>query len=370
MPGGAPEPYDVTPYAQVPQRAAATAVPDAGSAPQEVDHRRETVPLATLDSTATSPDSRSAPLLDDTRALRASSQAPQASAVLHASSEAPTADAAAQPQAPAGSISSARLLDAHDAADAGSSVAAASSAASPTERDARAEDALDVRDAPAAAHETDRDARLGAAATPEADLPPVETTVADKPVATAELAAADVAANEPTARPRSATPSFARRRGRLTTLRAWPLYVASVVLALVLALQLLLAQRAELAADAGSRPLVLNVCGVLRCSVPAWHEPSAFNMLQRNVLPRRGAPGQLAVDARFRNDARWPQAWPTLVLTLADVDGRPIAARAFKPADYLPARHAPLIDAGQSAQVQLNVLEPGPGVVAFTFEFR
>ena len=35
----------------------------------------------------------------------------------------------------------------------------------------------------------------------------------------------------------------------------------------------------------------------------------------------RAHPGALRVQAGFRNEAPWPQAWPELVLTLSDVEG-------------------------------------------------
>jgi hypothetical protein len=43
----------------------------------------------------------------------------------------------------------------------------------------------------------------------------------------------------------------------------------------------------------------------------------------------------LHVSASFRNDARWEQPWPTVLLTLSDMDGRQVGLRAFSPADYL-----------------------------------
>ncbi|GHA80526.1 hypothetical protein GCM10007067_17940 [Lysobacter bugurensis] len=167
-----------------------------------------------------------------------------------------------------------------------------------------------------------------------------------------------------------AAPSFARARVRdRPTARRWPLYGGIALLALTLALQLVLAQRDALAAQASWRPTVEALCGALGCSVPAWREPSAFTMLDRSVLPKPGAPGVLTARASFRNDARWPQPWPALVLTLSDVDGAPMGRRAFLPAEYAGDAGRVLMP-GESASVQLDVLEPAPGVVAFAFDFR
>lgn len=179
------------------------------------------------------------------------------------------------------------------------------------------------------------------------------------------------AAHVHTAPPATRTaPSFVRTPVREPrSARGWLLHAGIAILALVLALQLVLAQRDALAAQARWRPLVESLCGVFGCEVPAWREPSAFAMLDRSVLPKPGAPGVLTARASFRNDARWPQPWPTLVLTLSDVDGVPLGRRAFTPAEYAGDGGRTLMP-GQSASVQLDVLEPAPGVVAFAFDFR
>lgn len=167
-----------------------------------------------------------------------------------------------------------------------------------------------------------------------------------------------------------AAPSFARAAARKQPrAQRWPLHAGIAALALVLALQLVLAQRDALATQSRWRPLVETLCGALGCAVPPWREPSAFTMLDRSVLPKDGTAGVLTARASFRNDARWPQPWPTLVLTLSDVDGVPLGRRAFAPGEYT-GDDARMLMPGQSASVQLDVVEPAPGVVAFAFDFR
>lgn len=170
-------------------------------------------------------------------------------------------------------------------------------------------------------------------------------------------------------------PSFARRRraggDAAPAGRRWPMAAAIAGLALLLGLQWLLAERAHLAADAGWRPLVERTCVVLRCSLPPWREPSAFALLERDVRPHPEAEGALRITASFRNDAAWAQPWPQLVLTLSDIDGRPLGARAFAAAEYLGGEPpSQLIGSGQGAVIRMDVLEPGPGAVGFAFDFR
>lgn len=171
---------------------------------------------------------------------------------------------------------------------------------------------------------------------------------------------------------RNGAPSFARHAPVSAPKRtSWRWYAGIAALAVLLALQLLLAQRQELATDPRWRPLVAGLCTVLRCEVPAWREPTAFTMLQRSVRPKPNASGVLAVEASFRNDARWAQSWPLLVLSLSDVDGRPVGQRAFRPEEYRRTHRAgDELLPGQSATVAFEVIEPAPRIVAFTFDFR
>ena len=172
-----------------------------------------------------------------------------------------------------------------------------------------------------------------------------------------------------------AAPNFLRgARATAAPARATPRWQWGLVLALalLLGLQIIIADRARLAADAGTRPLVSTLCSVLRCTLPPWHEPSAFSMLSRDIRPVPGHAGALQVQASFRNDARWAQAWPALRLSLSDADGRVIGRRTLQPADYLGADADPhaRLEPGQSAQVSFRLREPAAATVAFSFEFQ
>ena len=157
------------------------------------------------------------------------------------------------------------------------------------------------------------------------------------------------------------TPAAPRRRGEV---------VALVALVLLLAGQLFFGERAALAANAQFRPLVNAACDVLRCSLPPWREPAAFVMLARDVIAVPERPGVLRVQASFRNDARWAQAWPALVLTLSDADNRTLGTRRFEPKDYLGDTPASsLLAPGQASQLAFDIVEPAPNVVAFDFRF-
>ena len=189
-------------------------------------------------------------------------------------------------------------------------------------------------------------------------------------------ASVEAPATAPAHRSGTRTPSFlhgpARAPASSTRTPRWQ-WATLCGLALVLVLQVLLADRARLAGDAGWRPLLTALCDTLGCSLPPWREPQAFAMLDRDVRPVSGAPGVLLAQATFRNDARWSQPWPVLMLTLRDADGRTLGSRAVRPAEYLPrdgTAATTTIGPGQSAQVAIRVREPSANVVAFSFDFR
>ncbi|MGY1521951.1 DUF3426 domain-containing protein [Luteimonas sp. A482] len=152
---------------------------------------------------------------------------------------------------------------------------------------------------------------------------------------------------------------------------AWRQLVVIAVLLALLGLQIVLADRERLAADARWRPLVSGICGVLGCSVQPWREPQAFVLLAREVAPHPQRSDALRARASFRNDARWPQPWPQLLLTLSDVDGRAVAARAFTPDQYLGGAPAtPLVEPGQTVDIALDIREPSVETVSYAWDLR
>src|SRR5690606_2977310 len=217
----------------------------------------------------------------------------------------------------------------------------------------------------------------------QADTPPADAPDSAETSAPAQQdAQAAPEAHPPTpppddasAKPDPAGPAFAAppaaTAGRPTHQRQRTLVAAAIAaLVLLLALQIVLADRERLAADALWRPLVVAACGLLGCEVPPWREPSAIVLVSRDVRPHPDTGNALRVRASFRNDARWPQAWPRLLLTLSDVDGRAVAARAFEPGEYLGSTPGAPMAPGQSTDIELDIHEPSAATVSYAFDFR
>jgi hypothetical protein len=151
----------------------------------------------------------------------------------------------------------------------------------------------------------------------------------------------------------------------------WIAWAAVPLLAIALLLQIAIADRARLAADADWRPRIENLCAIMGCAIPPWREPDAFHLTSREVRPHPSAAGALLVSASFRNDARFAQPWPQLELSLANLEGDSLGLRRFAPREYLGAAPASaFIGPGQSASLTLEVRDPGKRAVEFHFDFR
>lgn len=143
------------------------------------------------------------------------------------------------------------------------------------------------------------------------------------------------------------------------------------ILTMTLLIQLAVADRAHLSQIDRYRPTVALLCRLLQCTLPLWHEPTAFTMLHRQISAVPSRPGILQIQISFRNDARWPQAWPDVALRLSDAEGRLIGARRFQPTHYLgrSVTAYPSLLPGQSAHSTFYIREPAANTAAFTFEF-
>ncbi len=152
--------------------------------------------------------------------------------------------------------------------------------------------------------------------------------------------------------------------------RFW-LWFALPWLLVALVVQIGVSDRARLAANPDWRPRVQALCDFLRCDLPPWYEPNAFKVTSSDSRPHPSVPGVLLISASFRNDAKFPQAWPQLELSLSNLDDQSLGLRRFTPDEYLgESPGSTLIAPGQSASITLEVLDPGKRAVTFKFEFH
>jgi predicted Zn finger-like uncharacterized protein len=109
----------------------------------------------------------------------------------------------------------------------------------------------------------------------------------------------------------------------------------AVLLALLLAAQLVLEYRNVLAARYPGARSVLNAgCAVLRCrlGLPAQIENLSIETGELSTL----GVDTYSLNTLLRNQGSLVQAWPSIQLELTDANDKPLLRRVFGPADYLP----------------------------------
>lgn len=156
-----------------------------------------------------------------------------------------------------------------------------------------------------------------------------------------------------------------RPRGAARTL-AWG--GACLLLILLLGAQAAYQERYQLLAIEPLEPWVRAACQPLNCHLPERRDLGALRIAQRQVASHPQQPGALMVTALIENRAGFAQPHPIVELTFMDVMGRPLAARRFQPLDYLPGPPSP-IPPGQSAELRLELKDPGSEAVAYEFRF-
>ena len=176
--------------------------------------------------------------------------------------------------------------------------------------------------------------------------------------------------DRPRAPERPVTPAFTRRRhARVQRNGAW--IAGSVLLLLTLGGQIAWAERAMWLDDARVRAWVDPACAKIGCRLPARHDVGALELLSRDIRPHPSVPGALIISATVRNDADFAQAFPSVEITLSDLDETRIAMRRFRPRDYVsdPRTIAAGLAPGATTALVFEVADPGKNAVAFEFKF-
>jgi hypothetical protein len=107
------------------------------------------------------------------------------------------------------------------------------------------------------------------------------------------------------------------------------------------------------------RPLAERGCAEVGCTLPARHEPGAFEIVASRLEPVDDTPGVSDLRIRLRNGAAFAQAVPRLRLTLLDDAQRPVARHTLAAADYLPASDTDLpAGAEVEGRALLEIAEP------------
>ncbi|HEY2591967.1 MAG TPA: zinc-ribbon and DUF3426 domain-containing protein [Steroidobacteraceae bacterium] len=146
------------------------------------------------------------------------------------------------------------------------------------------------------------------------------------------------------------------------------LRIGSVALALLLALQIVNHERAELAGVSWLRAPLTAVYSALGMPLAPHWNVRAYEVRQLGAVA--GNPGALTVRASVRNTAPRDQPLPLLRVTMQDRFGNRVAARDVPPSAYLPAGSSNRADlaAGQRVDAEIAFADPGPNAVGFEID--
>ncbi len=147
----------------------------------------------------------------------------------------------------------------------------------------------------------------------------------------------------------------------------WQWWVGSAVLALTLGLQYAWFNMSTLANEPVMRPYVQTTCRVVGCDVPEFSDPGALRATDLVIRSHPNDSRSLLVDAVIENKAPFRQAFPMLELKFASLNQKLIAARAFRPVEYLGGEMSGLkyIPGRTEVRISLEIVDPGPRAASY-----
>lgn len=149
---------------------------------------------------------------------------------------------------------------------------------------------------------------------------------------------------------------------------AWPLRLAIALLTALLLVQILYASRHWLAQQPLTAPVIQKLCAALYCSTATERQLERISLISRNVYSHPNTPGILTISAIIQNDAATPQPFPLVAISFRDTNGRVLALRRFKPAEYLKNFQGQPMPPQVPQAFSLHITDPGESATRFQLE--
>lgn len=127
----------------------------------------------------------------------------------------------------------------------------------------------------------------------------------------------------------------------------------------------------ELARQDAYRPYYRMACQQLGCTLPTRVDVSKIQGTNLIVRSHPMEPNALVIDAIVYNRAKYPQPYPDLKLAFADINGKPIASRRFKPQEYIQDKNIDFqrMPANTPVHLTLEIVDPGEQAVNYQIDF-
>ncbi len=141
---------------------------------------------------------------------------------------------------------------------------------------------------------------------------------------------------------------------KLPRRRRWVGILTATLLTLALLGQAAYFFRIELAAQLpGLKPLLVQYCSLLGCTVELPQKDDLMSIESSELESDRVQSNLITLHALLHNRATFAQGYPSLELTLTDLQGHAVARRVFRPADYLKAGNE--VPKGLAANRELEI---------------
>jgi predicted Zn finger-like uncharacterized protein len=161
--------------------------------------------------------------------------------------------------------------------------------------------------------------------------------------------------------PADDTPGFLSQR--------WPWVAGVAALAVLFLLQVVHAERNDLARSPTFGPVIAGAYALAGASVLAPTDLTAFELRQWGAASDPAEANRLMLRASIVNHASYAQPLPILRLSLQDRFGATLGTRDIGPADYLPgAGGASLLEPGERADALIRIVDPGAEAVGFEMD--
>lgn len=182
---------------------------------------------------------------------------------------------------------------------------------------------------------------------------------------------------DPQDRPRAhdkpaSVPQFTRRQRNTSRAGNGRWLAGCFVLLLLLGGEIAWAKRSLWLDDSGMRPVLEDVCASLHCQLPLRRDDSLLQLASRDIRPHPSVAGALIISATLQNVADFAQPFPTVEITLSNLDEQRIAMRRFRPDEYVSDARSLARGLAPQAKAALvfEVADPGKDAVAFEFSFH
>lgn len=119
------------------------------------------------------------------------------------------------------------------------------------------------------------------------------------------------------------------------------------------------------------RPALEMLCRYTGCQLPDPRDPSRIKLSSKNIYTHPNTDNALMVSATIVNEAEYQQDFPLLELRFENIRGEAIAARRFRPEEYLdiPQQQLEKIQPGEPVSLNIEIIDPGKDVMTYEFNF-